>query len=96
MIDQVPGAALLVVHHTRKLDSADFVDSVSGTQGLAGAADYVLVLKRQRHSTDATLAVTGRDVPEAEYAPLSHDGRWTLDGADLREAANTAVAAASR
>jgi hypothetical protein len=88
VIDQVPGAALLVVHHTRKLDSADFVDSVSGTQGLAGAADYVLVLKRQRHSADATLAVTGRDVPEAEYALRVNQGMsWRLDGTDLANAA---------
>ena len=30
-VDAVPGSTLLVVHHTRKAESADFVDGVSGT-----------------------------------------------------------------
>jgi hypothetical protein len=89
-IDAAPGASLLVVHHTRKADSADFIDSVSGTQGIAGSADYVLVLKRTRHSVEATLAVTGRDVREAEYALHVDEGMfWRLDGTDLSSAALT-------
>jgi hypothetical protein len=76
--------AVLVVHHTRKsTDSADFIDAVSGTQGLAGAADAVLVLTRSRGSATAVLKLTGRDVEEAEHA-LDFDpttGTWRmLDG----------------
>jgi hypothetical protein len=78
------GIAVLVVHHTRKAADADFLNEVSGTNGLAGAADAVLVLKRMRGSADAELHVTGRDVDEAAYA-LSFDaslGAWQmLDGA---------------
>ncbi|MBK8459472.1 MAG: AAA family ATPase [Micropruina sp.] len=59
--------AALVVHHTRKAASEDFLDLVSGTQGLAGAADSVLVLRRDRGGHDAILGVTGRDIEEAEY-----------------------------
>lgn len=87
LIDAVPGATLLVVHHTRKAVSDDFVDAVSGTQGIAGSADFVLVLSRKRHASDAVLAVTGRDVPESEYALTTSDGLWNLDGADLTAAA---------
>lgn len=82
------GVALLLVHHTRKQASDDWLDSVSGTQGLAGAADSVLVLTRARNTKQAVLKLTGRDVEEAEYA-LELDaslGLWTmLDGpaADL-------------
>lgn len=90
-IDDVPGGCLLLVHHTRKAESADFIDSVSGTQGIAGSADFVLVLSRKRHSDDALLSVTGRDVPENEYALTTHDGRWTLDGMDLMDAAAAAA-----
>lgn len=90
MIDTEPGATLLCVHHTRKAESVDFVDLVSGTQGIAGAADFVLLLSRKRHEDTATLAVTGRDVPEAEYALTTAAGRWILDGNDLAEAAATA------
>ena len=89
-IENQPGASLLVVHHTRKAESADFVDSVSGTHGLVGAADWVLVLNRKRHSDDGTLAVTGRDIAEAEYALTVTNGLWQLDGADLRAANDTA------
>jgi hypothetical protein len=85
--------AFLVVHHTRKAVADDYVDSVSGTQGLAGAADAVLVLTRSRGSADAKLQVTGRDVEEAEYA-LHFDpthGAWSLlDGpADEYEVGET-------
>lgn len=72
--------ALLVVHHTRKAASEDFLHEVSGTNGLAGAADAVLVLKRMRGSADAELHVTGRDVDEHSYA-LSFDadlGAWRM------------------
>lgn len=90
-IDDVPGGCLLLVHHTRKAESADFIDAVSGTQGIAGSADFVLVLQRKRHSDDAILAVTGRDVPENEYALTTQDGRWSLDGMDLMDAAAAAA-----
>jgi hypothetical protein len=89
-IDSAPGASLLVVHHTRKAESSDFVDSVSGSQGIAGSADFVLVLSRKRHSDEALLSVTGRDIHEAEYALRVDDGVWQLDGASLAEAASTA------
>lgn len=89
LVDSVPGSCLLAVHHTRKAESADFVDAVSGTQGIAGSADFVLVLSRKRKDTAAVLAVTGRDVPENEYALTTDDGRWTLDGQDLLDAAAT-------
>ena len=58
----------VIVHHTRKASAADFLDEVSGTQGVAGAADTVLVLKRMRGKADAVLHVTGRDVEEASIA----------------------------
>jgi hypothetical protein len=64
------------------------VDSVSGTHGLAGAADTVIVLTRSRHKTGGLLKVTGRDVAEGEYALRFIDGStWDLDGANLEEAA---------
>lgn len=90
-IDDVPGGCLVLVHHTRKAETADFIDSVSGTQGIAGSADFVLVLARKRHCDDAVLSVTGRDVVENEYALTTREGRWTLDGMDLMDAAATVI-----
>jgi RecA-family ATPase len=89
--DARPGVAVLVLHHDRKATAEDFVDSVSGTHGLAGAADTVIVLCRKRQSAEGALKVTGRDIPEDEYALTIADGKtWQLDGASLRAAAATA------
>ncbi|MFF5295002.1 AAA family ATPase [Paractinoplanes globisporus] len=77
------GVAVILVHHVRKAGSDDFLSEVSGTNGLAGAADATLVLKRARNQGDGVLHVTGRDVDESEY-PLAFDpadGAWRmLDG----------------
>ncbi|MEU9839720.1 AAA family ATPase [Actinomadura sp. NPDC048032] len=90
--DDNPGLALIVIHHDRKAASEDFVDSVSGTNGLAGSADTIMVLARKRKATNAVLHVTGRDVPEEEYALDLHDGvNWVLDGTDLMDAAAAAA-----
>ena len=89
-VDKTPGATLLVVHHTRKAESSDFLDAVSGTQGIAGSADFVLVLMRKRHCDEAFLNITGRDVVEAEYALTVTDGMWELAGDTLAGAATEA------
>lgn len=90
--EEHPGMTLLVNHHDRKAVSDDFVDSVSGTHGLAGAADTVMVLCRDRQETSGLLKVTGRDVPEGEYAVTFTDGSsWALDGEDLAAAAKQAT-----
>ncbi|MFA1552036.1 AAA family ATPase [Actinomadura chokoriensis] len=89
--DTHPGLAVVVVHHDRKAAAEDFVDAVSGTNGLAGSADAVIVLARKRKAEDAFLKVTGKDVPEAEYALRLVDGtNWVLDGEDLDQAAERA------
>lgn len=89
LVDARPGSSLIIVHHTKKAETTDFLDSVSGTQGLAGAADSILVLRRSRHETNATLNVTSRDAAEGEYSVLfdSSTGTWTLDGSNLLAAA---------
>lgn len=90
--DAFPGSSLIVNHHIRKLGSDDFVDSVSGTHGLAGAADTIVILSRARHESAGILKVTGRDVREGEYAlGFSNGGQWGLDGPDLDSASAKAV-----
>ena len=95
-VDAVPGAALVAVHHTRKTGAEDWLDTVSGTQGIAGSADYILVLRRKRKSDEGTLAVTGRDVAENEYAVNTDNGIWSLDGMDILDAAATVTTRAER
>ena len=81
--------AVVVVHHTRKAKDDDYLAAVSGTHGLAGAADAVLVLSRTRTSTNAVLSVTGRDIIEREVS-LNFDGAaglWQVAGGSLGSAA---------
>ena len=74
--------AILLIHHTNRGKSDDFVDAVSGTRGLGGAADATLVLQRLRTQNAGVLKLTGRDVEERELA-LTFDlnaGGWVLQG----------------
>jgi hypothetical protein len=74
------GVAVVVVHHVRKAGAEDFLEAISGTNGLAGAADAALVLRRPRGEADGVLSITGRDVDESEHALrfTAHNGAWTL------------------
>ena len=45
------GIAIVVIHHLRKMDADDPLDQVSGTTGLSGSADTVLVLNRTSSGT---------------------------------------------
>lgn len=91
--DQHPGMALLVLHHDRKAQSEDFVDGVSGTNGIAGAADTLIVVTRPRTEDRGRFKVTGRDVTEAEYEVTVSGGRWSLAGGSLAGAAAAAMTA---
>jgi hypothetical protein len=86
LADQRPGLSIIVIHHTRKAFSDDFIDSISGTHGLAGAADTIITLSRGRGQGDGILRVTGRDVIESDYAVAFSDGAWRLDGDNLADA----------
>lgn len=91
--DDHPGSTVLTVHHSRKAESVDFMDSTSGTQGLNGAADFTIVLQRPRGENDAIIAISGRDVEEGSYAAVSENGSWRIDGDSLAEASHAAAQA---
>jgi len=86
-----PGMSLVVVHHTRKGNSDDFIEKISGTNGLAGAADNVVMLSRDRSSSGGELAVTGRETAEGEYGVSFDGGRWAMDGLTLKDSAQSLV-----
>jgi len=74
------GVAIVLVHHVRKMDADDPLDTVSGTTGLTGAADTILVLNRE--SNGVTLYGRGRDVEEIETAVKfdKQSMRWSILG----------------
>jgi hypothetical protein len=74
------GIAILILHHQRKMEADDPLDTVSGTLGLAGSADTTLVLNRAAQGI--TLYGRGRDIEEFERAMQFDRGscRWRLLG----------------
>lgn len=54
--------AIVIVHHTRKSDSNDVFNTISGTTGLQGAVDGMLVMSKSEFgSSYSTLDIIGRD-----------------------------------
>ena len=77
---------ILIISHTRKQGATDFIDLISGTTGLTGAADGLMVLQRERGKASAVLHIVNRDTGEQELALKSEWPQWELlgDAADVR------------
>jgi hypothetical protein len=65
--------SVLLVHHLNKLDNGDELDKVSGSTGLTGAVENVMILDRARGETKATLSVRPREDREEDFK-LDFDG----------------------
>src|SRR2546425_771128 len=74
---QAHGIALLILHHTNKREGNDPIARSSGSHGLTGAVDSVLMLSRQ--SGGHVLAARPRDAEESSYGleRLSNGGWHT-------------------
>ncbi len=74
------GLSVTALHHTRKMEAEDPLDTISGSLGLVGCADTALILARTPRGS--TLYVRGRDVEECEHAVTfnSETCRWTVLG----------------
>lgn len=76
------GISILLVHHLRKArDKDDVFNQISGTNGIAGAADTMIVLSKPDRMQEETLfSITGRDVESYEQT-IKFDKNtchWTL------------------
>lgn len=71
---------ILIIHHTRKMDATDALETISGSFGLSGGVDGTLVLKRERGKADAVLSITGKEVEEQELALYFKFPCWKLLG----------------
>jgi AAA domain len=72
--------AIVVAHHTRKMAADDLMETVSGSYGLSGAVDTILVMAHTPNG--AVLDIRGRDVESGELA-IEFDKRtcrWRLLG----------------
>ena len=77
---------LLIVHHSRKEAGDDFLASVSGTYGITGSVDTIIVIRRKRLETFGTIVVTGREIAEAELSVRFDGMLWQSAPASLPEA----------
>lgn len=84
--------AFVVVHHNRKTQTTmggeeiDPLERVSGTMGLTGSVDTILVLSRLRGTALGELNVMGRDVREQRMVIrlIEEIGMWTKHEAGSR------------
>jgi hypothetical protein len=69
---------IIVVTHVRKAEAVDPLEMISGTNGLTGAADSIMVLNRD--ADGPKLYGRGRDIEELEKALKFDAGRWSVLG----------------
>jgi RecA-family ATPase len=60
------GVAIVLVHHLRKAEADDPFDTISGTLGLTGAPDSLMIIWREGNGI--LLAAKGRDITDIEKA----------------------------
>jgi RecA-family ATPase len=84
--------SILVLHHQRKLGADDLIDTLSGTLGLGGAVDSVLILGKEpnkkdgkeREQEDKFFWGRGRDLEEFSVSVKQNEkGRWDVLGLRL-------------
>lgn len=83
---------LLIVHHTRKAEAEDAFDEISGTLGLNGVVDQMIVLRRvSGNDKQATVHFRGRDLEgDHELGIELKAGWWELIGTAAQVAATDA------
>jgi hypothetical protein len=69
--------SLVILTHDRKAGADDWLERVTGTLGVAGSADTVALLERDRGSANGRLRVVGRDLDEEPDLSLEfRNGLW--------------------
>lgn len=73
------GVAIILVHHLRKMrDAADPLNEISGSTGITGATDTILLLKKERAGNGAVMLVTGRDLQQRQLVLQFACPRWNV------------------
>ena len=72
--------AVLLIYHLKKGMEGDWLSEISGSQGIAGVADTIFSMKRERNSNMGTLLRTGRDVEEKDFIMKLDSYGWVLEG----------------
>ena len=70
------GIAIILVHHNRKAHDSNPNNLISGTNGIAGCADGLLVFTRS--GNNAKLHISGRGAPSLELNLKRENTKWIL------------------
>jgi predicted ATP-dependent serine protease len=76
------GISVVLIHHSRKdKDKDDWVGSLMGSQGIAGAADAIVYLNRKRFEKNGYVYVTGRSVKDDMLSVRLNGVQWEVENA---------------
>lgn len=56
------GVSIVAITHNRKADHDDPFNKISGTVGVTASADSIVMISKERYSSEAVMAITGRRV----------------------------------
>lgn len=85
LAQEFPAVLVVVVHHTRKSEGEDVMDSISGSNGLTAATDGNAVLRRKTGSKRLVLTIRPRNAEESELTlERGDDLCWSVVGDDER------------
>ena len=70
--------AIILVHHNRKAHDSNPNNMISGTNGLAGCADGLLVFTKKSGDKNAVLNISGRCAPSLEINLVRENTKWKL------------------
>jgi hypothetical protein len=92
LADAHQGLAIVAVHHTRKMKAEDFVEMASGSFGLTGSADTVIILERKRGESSGRISLVSRDLDSDGIYKVERRGNgWDLVGGSLGAARQAAA-----
>lgn len=76
--------AVVCVHHLKKDTGVneDYFERISGSMGLTGACDAVMVLAGKRGEETSVLRTSSRDFEAQDFAVKFNGGAWTLVSCD--------------
>jgi len=84
------GISFLILHHTNKGDSASPVARASGSHGLTGAVDSVMMLYKDEFKSCAILSACPRDGESSEvYLERLENGTWNVTHPEVVRALGT-------
>ena len=74
------GICIFLVHHNRKeRDSSNVFHEITGSTGIAGVADTIMVLRKDDHfKSEASLSITGRDIEERKLQLRMNHNVWEV------------------